>query len=147
MESVEIFIWIPHYGNFLLHKLDGCSGNYWRGKTIRRNTVSGSRHIFKISPNKFLLTKYLIFFLIFWQDILLPVMFVCANWTAFNASKRCVTPSFVVPMNSRINDGNDSVKSSVKKERKCVRIIPLFDHLITLYPSPSCYDTFLCQNA
>ena len=58
--------------------------------------------------------------------LILPVMFVCANWTAFNASKRCVTPSFVVPMNSRINDGNDSVKSSVREERKYVRIIPLF---------------------
>ena len=39
-------------------------------------------------------------------------------------------------MNSRINDGNDSVKSSIKEERKCVRIIPLFDHF---------FDTFLSK--
>ena len=28
VENVEIFIYFPHYGNFLLHKLNSCRGNY-----------------------------------------------------------------------------------------------------------------------
>ena len=43
VENVEIFIWFPHYGNFLLHKLNSCRGNYWRGETIHGNTVYISR--------------------------------------------------------------------------------------------------------
>ena len=31
VENVEIFIQFPHYGNFLIHKLNGCCGNYWKG--------------------------------------------------------------------------------------------------------------------
>ena len=31
----EIFIQFPHYGNFLLHKLNSCCGNYSRGKSIQ----------------------------------------------------------------------------------------------------------------
>ena len=35
VENVEIFIQFPHYGNFLLHKLNSCCGNYSRGETIQ----------------------------------------------------------------------------------------------------------------
>ena len=33
VENVEIFIYFPHYGNFLLHKLNSYK-NYLRGETI-----------------------------------------------------------------------------------------------------------------
>ena len=42
----------------------------------------------------------------------LPVMLLCANWIAFKASKRCVTPSFGSPINSRMKLGKERVKSS-----------------------------------
>ena len=32
VENVEIFIQFPHYGNFLLYKLNSCRGNYSRGE-------------------------------------------------------------------------------------------------------------------
>ena len=35
VESVEIFIYFPHYGNFLFHKLNSCLRNYWRGKLFK----------------------------------------------------------------------------------------------------------------
>jgi hypothetical protein len=39
VENVEIFIYFPHSGNFLLHILNSCRGNYSREETIRGNTV------------------------------------------------------------------------------------------------------------
>ena len=46
VEKVEIFIQFPHYGNFLLHKLNSCHrnrllkwGNCSREETIRGNTM------------------------------------------------------------------------------------------------------------
>ena len=39
VRNVEIFIYFPHYGKFLLHKLKSCRGNYSREETIRENTV------------------------------------------------------------------------------------------------------------
>ena len=65
VENVDIFIWFPHYGNFLLHKLNSCRGNYWRGETIRGNTVFmkiGSNVCrlithYTINPSSFLPTK------------------------------------------------------------------------------------------
>ena len=37
--NVEIVILFLHYGNFLLHKLNSCCGNYSREETIHGNTV------------------------------------------------------------------------------------------------------------
>ena len=35
VQNVELFMKFPHYGNFLLHKLNSCGRNYWRGETIQ----------------------------------------------------------------------------------------------------------------
>ena len=52
----------------------------------------------------------------------LPVMLVWANWTAFSASSKCVTPSLGSPMNSRMNEGKLNVRSSFSFMRRSVMV-------------------------
>ena len=40
VENVEIFIQFSPYGNFLLHKLNSCRGNYSRGKLFKEGNYS-----------------------------------------------------------------------------------------------------------
>ena len=39
VSALDVFTVFPHYGIFLLHKLNSCRGNYSRVETIRGNTV------------------------------------------------------------------------------------------------------------
>ena len=42
VENVETFIQFPNYGNFLIHKLNNCRGNYSKGGLFKEGNYCGN---------------------------------------------------------------------------------------------------------